>query len=97
MRQPEWTTSASLDYQHQIVGDWQLKAGISASYTGKIYTSNDPIRLDSGPHERQLQHRRRFPRYTVSIWVRSLLDNDKPISTIGHLLDQRLRLAGTAR
>ena len=80
MRQPEWTASASLDYRHPLRGDWELKSGISASYTGKMYMGNDNQNWTPPRTNVNFNIGLESARYTVRFWVRNLLDNDDPLA-----------------
>ncbi|MCC7256947.1 MAG: TonB-dependent receptor, partial [Gammaproteobacteria bacterium] len=80
MRQPEWTSSASLTYRRQLAGDWDWFTRADASYTGKIYTGND--NQSWLPARTTVNLRLGFdsPRYSVEFWVRNLLEDDNPIA-----------------
>ena len=80
MRQPEWTASASLDYQRQISGDWDLVSSLSGSYTGKIFVGNDNQAWVPSHTNVNFNIGAESPRYTVTFWIRNLLNNDKPLS-----------------
>jgi len=80
MRQPEWTASASLTYQHELAGDWDWSARIDGNYLDKIYVGND--NQTWLPSRTNVNFRLGFdsPRYSVEFWVRNLLDNNNPIA-----------------
>jgi len=80
MRQPRWTASLSLDYKRQLVGDWDLKSSISGNYVDKVFVANDNQNWVPAHTNVNFSIGAESPRYTVTFWVRNLLDNDKPIS-----------------
>ncbi len=80
MRQPEWTSSLSLDYRRQLVGDWNLNSSLSGSYTGKTYVGNDNQGWTPANSNVNFSIGAESPRYTVQFWVRNLLDKDEPRS-----------------
>ena len=80
MRQPEWTASLSLDYRHQLVGDWDVKSSITGNYTGKMFTGNENQGWVPSYSNVNFNIGMESPRYTLQFWVRNLFDNDKPLS-----------------
>ncbi|MCC7488462.1 MAG: TonB-dependent receptor [Gammaproteobacteria bacterium] len=80
MRQPEWTASVSLDYVHQLFGDWDLKSSISGNYVGKIFTANDNQNWVPAHTNVNFNIGLESPRYTLQFWVRNLFENDEPLS-----------------
>lgn len=80
MRQPEWTGSASLSYEHPLRGEWDWYARSDASYTGKIYVGNDNEAWIPPHTYVNLRLGVQSSRYTVEFWVRNLFDNDSPIA-----------------
>lgn len=80
MRQPEWTASASLDYKRPLAGGWDLVSGVSGSYTGKMYMGNDNQNWVPAHATVNLSVGAQSPRYTLQLWVRNLLNNDRPMS-----------------
>ena len=78
--QPRWTASLSLDYKRQLVGDWDLKSSISGNYVDKVFVANDNQNWVPAHTNVNFSIGAESPRYTVTFWVRNLLDNDKPIS-----------------
>ncbi|MEQ1803059.1 MAG: TonB-dependent receptor [Gammaproteobacteria bacterium] len=81
LRQPEWTASATLEYEHPLPGNWSnwdwYMNGLG-SYTGKIYVGND--NQSWLPEHTYVNARMgvRSERYTVELWVDNLFDNDDP-------------------
>lgn len=80
MRQPEWTASASLDYRRPVRGDWDLVSSLSGSYVGKIFVGNDSQSWVPWHTNVNFNIGLESPRYTVQLWVRNLLDDDKPLA-----------------
>ena len=80
MRQPEWTASASLDYRRPVRGDWSFTSSLSGSYVGKIYVGNDSQSWVPWHANVNFNIGLESPRYTVQLWVRNLLDDDKPLA-----------------
>jgi outer membrane receptor protein involved in Fe transport len=80
MRQPEWTASGSLTYEHELTGDWQWNARVDANYLGKIYVGND--NQTWLPARTNVNFRLGFDsaRYSVEFWVRNLFENNNPIA-----------------
>ena len=80
MRQPEWTASASLDYRHQLVGDWDLTSSISGNYISKMFMGNENQNWVPARTNVNFNLGVESPRYTVVFWVRNLFENNEPIS-----------------
>ena len=80
MRQPEWTASASLDYRHQLVGDWDLTSSISGNYISKMFMGNENQNVVPARTNVNFNLGVESPRYTVVFWVRNLFENNEPIS-----------------
>jgi len=80
MRQPQWTASLSLDYKHQLVGDWDLKSSLSGNFTDKMYTGNDNLGWVPARAVANFNIGVESPRYTLQLWVRNLFNDDKPLS-----------------
>ena len=80
MRAPSWTASASLDYHHQLHGDWDWKTGIAANYISKIYTGNDNQSWVPPHYNVNFNIGAESARYSINFWIRNLLNNDKPLS-----------------
>ena len=80
MRQPEWTGSASLTYEHELAGDWNWSARVDGNYLDKIYVGND--NQNWLPSRTNVNFRLGFesPRYSLEFWVRNLLENNNPIA-----------------
>jgi iron complex outermembrane receptor protein len=80
LRQPEWTSSASLTYRRQLINDWEWYARSDVSYQGDVYLGNDnqswlpahtyvnaSLGFESG-------------RYRVELWGRNLFNDDNAIA-----------------
>ena len=80
MRQPEWTSSASLTYERPLTGDWTWFARTDANYLSKIYVGNDNQGWLPARTNVNLRLGVQSPRYSVEFWVRNLLDNNNPIA-----------------
>ncbi|MCC7258886.1 MAG: TonB-dependent receptor [Gammaproteobacteria bacterium] len=80
MRQPEWTASASLDYRHQLAGDWDLMSSLTANYIDQVFIGNDNQGWVPSRTNVNFNIGVASPRYTLTFWVRNLLDNDDPLS-----------------
>ena len=78
MRQPEWTASASLSYDHALTGDWNWTARADANYVGKIFVGNDNQGWMPPHYNVNFRMGVNSPRYTVEFWVRNLFENDNP-------------------
>jgi hypothetical protein len=79
LRQPEWTASASLDYQHPLPGNWSnwdWFAHGDGSYTDRIYVGNDNQSWLPAHTYVNLRLGVRSDRYALEFWVRNLFDND---------------------
>jgi iron complex outermembrane receptor protein len=80
LRQPEWTSSASLTYKRALEGDWEFFSRADANYLGKIYVGND----NQGylPSRTNVNFRLGFTsaKYDVEFWVRNLFEDDNPIA-----------------
>jgi iron complex outermembrane receptor protein len=80
MRQPEWTSSASLDYRRAIEGDWEFFSRVDANYLGKIYVGNENQSYLPSRENVNLRLGFRSPKYEVAFWVRNLFENNSPIA-----------------
>jgi len=80
MRQPEWTTSASLTYRRELAGDWEFFTRADGNYLGKIYVGNDNQSWLPARTNVNLRLGFQSPRYDVEFWVRNLFENDNPIA-----------------
>lgn len=80
MRQPEWTSSASLTYTRPLDGDWEFFTRGDANYLGKIYVGND--NQSYLPSRTNVNLRLGFTsvKYDVEFWVRNLFENNNPIA-----------------
>lgn len=80
MRQPEWTSSASLTYKRQLEGDWEFFTRADANYLGKIYVGND--NQSWLPSRTNVNLRLGFTsaKYDVEFWVRNLFEDNNPIA-----------------
>ena len=80
MRQPRWTASSSLDYTHQFIGDWDIRAGVAANYISKMYMGNDNQNWVPPHTNVNLNIGVESARYTISLWMRNVFNNDEPLS-----------------
>ncbi len=78
MRQPEWTASASLTYDHSLAGEWNWSARADANYVGKIFLGNDNLGWMPAYYNVNFRMGVSSPRYSVDFWVRNLLENNNP-------------------
>ena len=80
LRQPEWLVSASLDYQHFLIEDWEWYAGTDVNYQSSVYVGNDN---ESWLPEHTYVNTRlgvRNGQYTVEFWTRNLFDDGNPVA-----------------
>ena len=74
-RQPEWLLSGSLNYSHELAGDWDWYVGGDASYQSGVYVGND----NQGylPEHTYVNTKLgvRSGVYTVEFWTRNLFDD----------------------
>jgi len=80
MRQPEWTTSASLTYRRELAGDWEFFSRADANYLGKIYVGNDNQSWLPARTNVNLRLGFQSSRYDVELWVDNLFENNNPIA-----------------
>lgn len=80
MRQPEWTTSASLTYRRAFAGNWEWFARADANYLGKIYVGNDNQAWLPSRTNVNLRLGVESGRYSLEFWVRNLFENEDPIA-----------------
>jgi len=80
MRQPEWTSSASLTYTKPLEGDWEFFTRADANYLGKIYVGNDNQSWLPARTNVNLRLGFNSAKYDVEFWVRNLFENDNPIA-----------------
>jgi len=86
MRQPQWTSSLSLDYKRQLFGDWDLVSSLSGNFVDKMYLGNDNQGWAPARAVANLTIGVASPRYTLQLWVRNLFDDDKPLSAFRDIL-----------
>ncbi|MBL8200787.1 MAG: TonB-dependent receptor [Chromatiales bacterium] len=80
MRQPEWTSSASLTYKRPLEGDWEFFTRADANYLGKIYVGNDNQSWLPARTNVNLRLGFTSEKYDVEFWVRNLFENNNPIA-----------------
>lgn len=80
MRQPEWTSSASLTYERDLGGDWDFFGRIDGNYLGKIYVGNDNQSYLPSRTNANLRFGFNSDKYEVTFWVRNLFENNNPIA-----------------
>ena len=80
LRQPEWTSSASLSYEHQLRGDWDWFTGADANYLGKIFVGNDNESWLPARTNVNFRLGAKSARYSVQFWVRNLFNDKHPIA-----------------
>jgi outer membrane receptor protein involved in Fe transport len=80
LRQPEWLLSASLDYEHPWVADWDWYAGVNANYQSGVYVGNE----NQGylPDHTYVNPRVgvRNGVYTIEFWTRNLFNDTGAIA-----------------
>ncbi len=80
MRQPEWTSSASLTYRRALEGDWEWFTRADANYLGKIYVGNDNQSWLPARTNVNLRLGFESTKYSVEFWVRNLFEDNNPIA-----------------
>ncbi|MEO7385328.1 MAG: TonB-dependent receptor [Gammaproteobacteria bacterium] len=80
LRQPKWTSSASLSYRRQLRGDWDWFSRVDANYLGKIFVGNDNQNYLPSRTNVNLRLGAESGRYSVELWARNLLANNNPIA-----------------
>jgi len=81
LRQPEWLLSGSLDYQHQLTGEWDWFTGADANYQSGVYVGNE----NQGwlPSHTYVNTRLGVQTsvYTIQAWARDLFDDNKAVAS----------------
>jgi len=80
LRQPEWMTSATLDYRRAIRGDWEGFARLDANWQDKVYIGNDNQSWAPPRTVVNLRFGASTERFTLAVWVRNLFNTDEPIA-----------------
>ncbi|HHQ15063.1 MAG TPA: TonB-dependent receptor, partial [Chromatiales bacterium] len=80
LRQPEWTSSISLDYQRPVWRDWDGFARIDTNYQDKIFLGNDNQSWVPPRFVSNLNFGVESDRVTLNFWVRNLFNDDKPVA-----------------
>ncbi len=80
LRQPEWTSSVSLDYQRPVWRDWDGFARVDTNYQDKIFLGNDNQSWVPPRFVTNLNFGVESDRVTLNFWVRNLFNDDKPVA-----------------
>jgi len=80
MRVPEWTASATLEYERPLMGDWDWYARTDANYLSKIYVGNDNQTYLPARTNVDLRLGLKSSRYSLEFWVKNLFENNNPIA-----------------
>lgn len=80
LRQPEWLLSTSLDYEHQLLDDWDWYVGADANYQSGVYVGNDNQAWL--PEHTYVNTRLgvRSGQYTVEFWTRNLFNDNSAVA-----------------
>jgi len=78
LRQPTWMSSASLSYDRQLYGDWDMFARTDVNFQDKVYVGNDNQSWLPPRTVVNLRFGVKSARYTVAFYARNLFNNDSP-------------------
>jgi iron complex outermembrane receptor protein len=74
LRQPEWTSSASLSYRRELVDDWEWYVRGDANYLSDVYIGNDNASWLAARTVVNTKFGLSSRKYRIEIWARNLFD-----------------------
>jgi iron complex outermembrane receptor protein len=80
MRQPEWTSSAYVNYEHPLWAETKFYTNLNANYQSKIFVGNDNQSWLPAHTYVNMQLGLSAPRWEVQFWVRNLFNDDHAIA-----------------
>jgi iron complex outermembrane receptor protein len=78
LRQPEWTASASLGYEHALVADWDWYTRADVSWQDEVFVGLDNQSYLPDRTVANFKFGVRNEQLSLEFWVRNLFDDDSP-------------------